>query len=37
LALRDRFLFAQRFCQDDPWAAEAASQRARFVDLATVG
>ena len=36
LALRDRFLLAQRFAQDDPWAAEAASPRARFTDLATV-
>lgn len=37
LALRDRFLFAQRFCQDDPWAAQAAVPGRRFADLAVVG
>ncbi len=35
IALRDRFLFAQRYAQHDPWAAEAGSN-ARFADLATV-
>jgi nitrite reductase (NADH) large subunit len=37
LALRDRFLFAQRFSQDDPWAAQAAAPGRRFADLARVG
>jgi nitrite reductase (NADH) large subunit len=35
LALRDRFLFSQRFAQDDPWAAEA-KRSARFTNLASV-
>jgi nitrite reductase (NADH) large subunit len=37
LALRDRFIFAQRFSQDDPWAAHAAAPGRRFADLAMVG
>jgi nitrite reductase (NADH) large subunit len=36
-ALRDRFLFAQRFVQNDPWAEQAAAPGKRFADLATVG
>jgi nitrite reductase (NADH) large subunit len=36
LALRDRFLFAQRFAQDDPWAAHAEARNPHFADLATV-
>lgn len=36
LALRDRFLFAQRFAQDDPWSAHAAERSPRFADLAIV-
>jgi nitrite reductase (NADH) large subunit len=34
-ALHERFLFSQRFSQDDPWEAEARKQD-RFADLATV-
>nr|WP_203330581.1 nitrite reductase large subunit NirB [Rhodovastum atsumiense] len=34
-ALRDRFLHAQRFAQDDPWAQEA-EKAERFTDLAVV-
>jgi len=35
-ALHERFLFAQSFAQDDPWAREAAAKQSRFADLATV-
>jgi nitrite reductase (NADH) large subunit len=35
-ALYDRFLHAQSFFQDDPWAVEAAREE-RFADLAIVG
>jgi len=35
-ALYDRFLLAQSFFQEDPWAVEAAREE-RFADLATVG
>ena len=35
-ALQQRFLFAQRFAQDDPWAERAAAKPAEFRSLATV-
>jgi nitrite reductase [NAD(P)H] large subunit len=35
-ALQQRFLYAQRFAQDDPWAARAAAKPAEFRPLATV-
>ncbi len=35
-ALEQRFLFAQRFAQDDPWAERAAAKPAEFRALATV-
>ena len=35
-ALEQRFLYAQRFAQDDPWAERAAAKPAEFRPLATV-
>jgi nitrite reductase (NADH) large subunit len=35
-ALQQRFLYAQRFAQDDPWAVRAAAKPAEFRPLATV-